>query len=104
MSQNMNDSTKANHKTTTKLVLLNARGLKMPEKRTQVLLSMRKLKADIVCIQKTHFKTDNVLKFLNLHYPTASHATNKESKVKGVSILISKNYPIQIADTLIDEE
>lgn len=62
------------------------------------------LKADIVFIQETHFKTDNVPKFSNHHFPTVIHATTKESKTKGVSILFSKNCPFQMTDSQIDED
>lgn len=94
----------SHHNATTKLVSLNARGLNVPEKRTQVLLSMHKLKADIIYVQETHFKTDSIPKFSDLRYPTAFHATNKQSKTKGVSILISKQCPLIIKDTLADED
>lgn len=89
---------KVNHNATAKIISVNAKGLNIPEKRSQVLHSMYKLKADIVFIQETDFKTDNVPKFLNHHFPTVIHATNKDSKTKGVSIFFSKNCPFQITD------
>lgn len=39
-----------------KLVSLNARGLNIPEKRSQLLQSMHKNKADIIYLQETHLK------------------------------------------------
>lgn len=85
-----------------KLYSSNIRGLNTPEKRSQLLLLLQKAKADVIFLQETHFRSDSIPKLSNSYYNTVYHATNKDSKSKGVSILISKNCPIQIHDTLID--
>lgn len=59
---------------------------------------------NIVCIQETHFLTDKTPKLSDKVFPKAFHATNKQSKTKGVFILISKNTPFQITDSLSDQE
>lgn len=85
-----------------KLVSLNVRGLNTPERRSQALLSTCKLRADIVLLQEIHFKTDSVPKLSNSYYPSATHATYRGTKTKGVSILIAKHCPFQISDSLSD--
>lgn len=88
---------------TIKLISLNIWGLNIPEKRTQLLSSMHKNKADIF-LQETHFKTNFIPKPTNSRYPTSFHATNPSSKSKGVSILFANNCPFQISDTCRDPE
>lgn len=67
----------------------NARGLNTPEKRSQLLLLLQKTKAQIVFLQETHFRSDNIPKLHNSFYPTVYHASNTGSKTKGVTILFS---------------
>lgn len=87
---------------TIKLLSINAKGLNIPEKRTKFFNEFHKQKANIICIQETHFKSDKIPKIQDKRFPTAFHATNPEGKTKGVSILISKQTPIQIHDTMLD--
>lgn len=89
---------------TLKLVSINAQGLNIPEKRSQILTLMKKHKADIVLIQETHFQTDLTPKSTNHFFPSVYHATNDQTKNKGVSILIAKHLPIKITDTLVDSK
>lgn len=100
MSQPTNKPNKSN----TEIISLNSRGLNLPEKRSQVLLSLHRNKADIVFLQETHFKTNSVPKLSNQRFPIALHATNHAAKTKGVSILIAKQCQFQITDTYIDGE
>lgn len=44
-----------------KLYSLNVRGLNTPEKRSQLLSSLQREKPQVVLLQETHFRTDNVL-------------------------------------------
>ena len=85
-----------------KLLSVNAKGLNIPEKRTKFLNEFHKQKANIICIQETHFKSDKIPKFHDMRYPTAFHASNTEGKTKGVSILISNRTPFQVQDTMLD--
>lgn len=87
-----------------KLISLNVKGLNTPEKRSQLLLSMQRNKADIMFLQETHFHTDSTPKLRNHYFPTAYHSTNLLSKSKGVSILLAKHCPFQLIDTMTDEK
>lgn len=87
-----------------KCISLNTKGLNIPEKRSQLLLYIRRLKGDIVLLQETHFRSDNIPKLTDRYYPTVYHATNPQAKTKGVTILISKNLPLNISDTHIDKD
>lgn len=87
-----------------KIVSLNAKGLNTPEKRSKLLLTMYRSKADIIFLQETHFRSNATPKLQNYRYPTAYHATNPLHKSKGVSILIARSCPFQITDSLIDVE
>lgn len=71
-----------------KLYSLNIRGLNIPEKRSQLLLLIWKSRADVVFLQETHFKSNNIPNLHDKFYPIAYHATTTESKSKGVPILI----------------
>lgn len=62
-----------------KLVCINAKGLTIPEKRSQLLKVFSSMKANIVCIQETHFKSDKIPKFTDNRFPLEYHATNPES-------------------------
>ena len=87
-----------------KCLSLNVKGLNQPEKRSQVLSSLTKHKAQFIFLQKTHFRSDAIPKLSNHIYQTALHATNSSSKTKGVSILVSKHANFQLSDSLIDPE
>lgn len=87
-----------------KIISLNARGLNIREKLSQLLSSMHRNKADIIFLQETHFCTDSTPKLYNYHFPTVYHATNSTTLQKGVSILIANRCPFQISNSLIDAE
>ena len=89
---------------TIKLYSLNVKGLNIPEKRSKLLLLLKKSKADIIFLQETHFKSNNCPTFTDKRFPLILHTTNPNSKSKGVSILISKYCPFQILDTKTDNE
>lgn len=95
---------KAQPYTQLKLSSINIRGLNTTEKRSQLLSSLLKSKAHIALIQETHFRTDTIPKLHDRHFPTVYHASNKDAKSKGVSILISKNCPINITDIQRDPQ
>lgn len=86
-----------------KLYSLNIYGLNTSGKRSQLLLTLQKTKVDMVFLQETHFRSDNIPKLHSSFSSAAYHASNDESKSKGVSVLISKNCPIQIQDALKDK-
>nr|ACO52043.1 LINE-1 reverse transcriptase homolog [Aquarana catesbeiana] len=82
----------------------NVRGLNVPEKRTSLLRELQKGKPQIVYLQETHFRTHHVPKLTNSHFTRAFHATNNDSRSKGVSILLSKNTPFELTEQLSDPE
>lgn len=65
---------------------------------------MRKFKADIILLQESNFKTNNISTLTKKDFPMVYNATNKLAKTKGVSITLSKHLPIEISDSLIDDE
>lgn len=87
-----------------KIISLNARRLNIPERCSQLLLTMHRDKADVIFLQEIHFRSDSTPKLFNYHFPTVYHATNSNAKSKGVSVLIAKNCPLQISDSLADAE
>lgn len=87
-----------------KIISLNVKGLNTPEKRSQLLTSMRSAKADVVFLQETYFCLKNTPKLKNHSFPHSFNATSPASKTKGVSILLSKNVPLQFKDTLLDDQ
>lgn len=89
---------------TLKCISLNAKGLNLPEKRTQVLSSLTKHKAHFIYLQETHFRSDSIPKLSNHVYQSAFHATNPISKTKAVSILISKHAYFHLLDSLVDPD
>lgn len=89
-------------KATIKILSLNVKGLNLPEKRSHLLTMARKMRADAVLIQETHFRSDNIPKLTNKDYPVVYHATNPQAKTKGVSILLSKHSQWKPVDTLTD--
>lgn len=54
---------------TVTIVSLNAKGLNTPEKQKMLLKDMRRLKADIVLLQETHFTGDKLPILKNRYYP-----------------------------------
>lgn len=87
-----------------KFCSLNIRRLNTPEKRSQLLHTLKQNKIHIAFIQETHFRSDNIPKLSNHHYPTVYHASNDESKTNGVSILIAKNCPLLISEVKKDDK
>lgn len=63
---------------------------------------LQKSKIQIAFIQETHFRSDNIPKLYNHYFPTVYHASTDDSKTKGVAILISKNYPLQVSEVRRD--
>lgn len=75
-----------------KLISINAKGLNLPEKRSQLLLTMKRNQADIIFIQETHFRTDSIPKLKNMNYPETYHSTTPSSKTRGI-YTIGKKLP-----------
>lgn len=86
------------------IISLNAKGLNTPEKRRMLLHDMRRMKADIVLLQETHFRRNTLPVLKNRYYPTVYHSTYSEAKSRGVSILISARIPWTLTDAKTDKE
>lgn len=89
---------------TLNVISLNAKGLNTPEKRRMLLQDMRRLKADVILLQETHFKNNTIPILKNKYFPIAYHSTNSQAKSRGVSILISAKIPWTELDTRTDPE
>lgn len=87
-----------------KCVSLNTKCLNVLEKRSQVLSTLTKQKAQFIFLQETHFCSDSIPKLTNNLYRTAIHSTNPSAKTKVASIPISKHAPFQLSDSLVDPE
>lgn len=62
------------------------------------------MRAQVIWIQEIHFKMGHIPKFTNKHFPVAFHATSAEVKMKGVTILLSKNTDFHLHETKVDPE
>lgn len=71
------------------IVSLNAKVLNIPEKRRMLLHDMRRLRADIVLLQETHFRDDKLPILKNKYYPMVYHSSYANAKSRGDSILIA---------------
>lgn len=98
----MQNNTLTSSSLTLKCLSLNAKGLNLPEKKSQVMTSLTKHKAHFIYLQETNFRSDSIPKLSNHMYNSAFHSTNPDSKTKGVSILVSKHADFQLCDSLID--
>lgn len=58
---------------------------------------------NIILLQETHFRS-NIPKLANKEFLTVLHTTNSIAKTIDVAILLSKNLPLEIRDSLVDDE
>lgn len=61
------------------------KGLNIPERRSTLLCELKKGRPHFVFLQETHFKTHHVPRLTDAFFIEAYHATNDESKARGVS-------------------
>lgn len=92
------------HLQTLKLCSINIQGLNIPEKRSKLFYFLQRSKIHVALIQETHFRTDSIPKLYNHQFPLVYHASNTEAKSKGVSILISKQCPLQVTEVQRDSQ
>lgn len=86
------------------IISLNAKGLNTPEKRRMLLHDRRRMRADIVLLQETHFRENSLPLLKNRYFPTVYHSQYTEAKSKGVSILVSARVPWTLIDVQMDKE
>lgn len=65
------------------IISLNVKGLNMPEKRRVLLHDMRRLRTDVVFLQETHFRENNLPLLKNRYFPTVYHTQYTEAKFRG---------------------
>lgn len=85
-----------------RITSLNVKGFNIPERRSQILYHMHKLKSHILCLQETHFKLSNVPTFRNRYYPVWCHSSSSLGKTKGVAIFFHKSLPCEILEVKTD--
>lgn len=84
-----------------KFVSFNVNGLNGPVKRKRVLTHLKKLRIDIAFIQETHL-TAQEHKKLKRDWVGHVLSSSFTSRARGVAILINKNTPVTIGETIID--
>lgn len=82
----------------------NIRGLNIPERRSTLLRELKKGRPHFVFLQETHFKTNHIPKLTNQYFTRAFHDTNRDSRSKGVSILVSKDAPFKFSEQKTDPD
>lgn len=84
-----------------KFVSFNVNGLNGPIKRKRVLMYLKKLKIDIAFVQETHLTP---LEHRKLKRDWIGHVISSSfnSKARGVAVLINKNTPVTIGETIVD--
>lgn len=85
-------------------VSLNVKGINIPKKRSIALSFTKRQKAQSVFFQETHFKGSNHPRLHNQFFLFAFHATDPQSKKKGISILFAINFPLQNINCLTDPD
>lgn len=81
---------------------LNVKGLNQAEKRSQLFRDPTLKKSHIIMLQETHFRTGQIPKLTVKNFPLHFHATNPDSKTKGVSVLLHKDCDFKLEATEVD--
>ena len=81
----------------------NINGLNGPHKRTGFLDFLRRRKIDIVLVQESHLKEEDVHRCNNKFYEVVSHSSS-DAKTKGVLILVRRTLNITILDKGCDPD
>lgn len=84
-----------------KFVSFNVNGLNGPIKRKRVLTYLKKVKIDTAFIQETHL-TMQEHKKLRREWIGQVFSSSFNSRARGVAVLINKNLPITIQETITD--
>lgn len=84
------------------MITLNVKGLNVPEKRRILLNDMKRMQADIILLQETHFKENKLPILKNRYYPTVYHSTHLTAKSRGVPVQISAKVPWTLTDMKAD--
>lgn len=79
----------------------NVKSLNHPVKNRRVLTHLSHLKADIAFLQETHLRTTDHHRLRGGWIGQANHS-NFGSKARGATILVSKNIPFVVSDSVSD--
>ncbi len=79
----------------------NINGLNGPHKCTGFLDFLRRRKIDIVLVQESHLKEEDIRRCNNKFYEVVSHSSS-DTKTKGVLILVRRTLNITILDKYIN--
>lgn len=82
---------------------INARGLNHPAKRFSLWKEANKQKADILCVQETHFQLNNTPYCAHKDYPYLYMACTPHHKKGGVLLASKNSLSFQPKDIVLDE-
>ncbi|CAH2296427.1 Hypothetical predicted protein [Pelobates cultripes] len=97
-------ATGAYHPAPLTVLTLNCRGLNIPERRTHMLLEMRKRHISIALLQETHFRKDAAPKLQNKYYPINHFCDHPTTRRASVATLIAGDLEFQLLDRLWDDQ
>lgn len=84
-----------------KIVSINAKGLNSPFKRSMIWKEVRSQRADILCIQETHFKASSPPRLRDRNFPHIFLACTDKKKA-GVAIAIRDSVTFQTHQAILD--
>ncbi|CAJ1058984.1 unnamed protein product [Xyrichtys novacula] len=87
-----------------KIASLNVNGLSNPVKRSRVLAKMRKDKSQVIFLQETHMTNSEHKKLSNFGYSNTYYSSCKNSRKRGVVIMISNSLHFEPIKTKRDDE
>lgn len=87
---------------TLKVISYNVQGLCSPGKLNKLWWERKKLGAQVIFLQETHFIHNSLPRLPTHIYTQWFHSTSPTSKSKGTMIAIHKTCPFQITDSKID--
>jgi exonuclease III len=87
-----------------KIMSLNVNGPNSPKKRGLVLTKLKKEKQNVIFLQETHLCQTEHEKFKKLGYKNSYYSTYKQSRKRGVMILIPNSTTFVSEKVIKDEE
>ena len=86
-----------------KIISHNVQGFNSPHKRKKAFQHYKRLKADIILLQETHFATDKHPKYFDRTY-SQLHYTTFTNKTRGVAIFVRNNIIFDVQKIFKDLE
>lgn len=81
---------------------VGGRGVNGAIKRTRVLAHIKDLKADVIFIQETHLRNISQKQLINQPWIGSVFHSQFDNKTRGAAILIKKNVPFNMSETIVD--